>query len=203
MEAKLIIFAAPSGAGKTTLVRHLLKRLDNLCFSVSATTRNKRGAEVHAKDYYFLSKEEFVKRTKEDKFLEWQEVYDGNFYGTLKSEVESLLKQGKNVIFDVDVEGALNIKKEYGTRALAIFVQPPSINALEERLKSRNTETPESLKKRLSKAAIELGFAPFFDMILLNDDIDKAKKEAETLVYDFLEIKKKKVNLISEEEDQY
>ncbi len=201
MEAKLIIFAAPSGAGKTTLVRHLLKKLDNLCFSVSATTRKKRGAEVDTKDYYFISKEEFVSRNNKEEFLEWQEVYDGNFYGTLKSEVESLLEQGKNVIFDIDVKGALNIKKEYGERALAIFVQPPSILALKERLQSRNTETPESLAKRLAKAAVELEHASFFDIILLNDDIDKAKKEAEELVNDFLEIvKKKEISLMKMDE---
>lgn len=186
---KLIIFSAPSGAGKTTLVRHLLEiSALNLAFSVSATSRAKRGYEVDGKDYFFLTAEEFSKKIKNHEFVEWEEVYKDQYYGTLKSEVDSLLKVGKNVIFDIDVEGGMNLKKIYGKEALAIFVKPPSIKHLEERLNTRSSEDDESLKTRLEKAVSELEYAPQFDKVLLNDKLDKAKKDAEVFVSDFLGI---------------
>ncbi len=186
---KLIIFSAPSGAGKTTLVRHLLEiPALNLAFSVSATSRAKRGYEVDGKDYFFLTTEEFSKKIKNHEFLEWEEVYKDQYYGTLKSEVDGLLRAGKNVIFDIDVEGGLNLKKTYGKEALAIFVKPPSIKHLEERLNSRSSEDEESLKTRLEKAVSELEYAPQFDKVLLNDKLEKAKKDAEVFVSDFLGI---------------
>ncbi|MGE0635575.1 MAG: guanylate kinase [Bacteroidia bacterium] len=189
ISGKLIIFSAPSGAGKTTLVRHLLEiSALNLAFSVSATSRAKRGYEVDGKDYFFLTAEEFSKKIKNHEFLEWEEVYKDQYYGTLKSEVDGLLKAGKNVIFDIDVEGGLNLKKIYGKEALAIFVKPPSIKHLEERLNTRSSEDEESLKKRLEKAVSELEYAPQFDKVLLNDKLEKAKKDAEVFVSDFLGI---------------
>jgi guanylate kinase len=186
---KLIIFSAPSGAGKTTLVRHLLEiPALNLAFSVSATSRPKRSYEVDGEDYFFLSIDEFNKKIQKLEFLEWEEVYKDQYYGTLKSEVDSLLKAGKNVIFDIDVEGGMNLKKIYGKEALAIFVKPPSIKHLEERLNTRSSEDEESLKTRLEKAVSELEYAPQFDKVLLNDKLDKAKKDAEVFVSDFLGI---------------
>lgn len=186
---KLIIFSAPSGAGKTTLVRHLLEiPALNLAFSVSATSRAKRGYEEDGKDYFFLTAEEFSKKIKNHEFLEWEEVYKDQYYGTLKSEVDGLLKAGKNVIFDIDVEGGLNLKKIYGKEALAIFVKPPSIKHLEERLNTRSSEDEESLKTRLEKAVSELEYAPQFDKVLLNDKLEKAKRDAEVFVSDFLGI---------------
>jgi guanylate kinase len=189
ISGKLIIFSAPSGAGKTTLVRHLLEiPALNLAFSVSATSRAKRGYEEDGKDYFFITAEEFSKKIKNHEFLEWEEVYKDQYYGTLKSEVDGLLKAGKNVIFDIDVEGGLNLKKTYGKEALAIFVKPPSIKHLEERLNTRSSEDEESLKTRLEKAVSELEYAPQFDKVLLNDKLDKAKKDAEVFVSDFLGI---------------
>ncbi len=186
---KLIIFSAPSGAGKTTLVRHLLEiSALNLAFSVSATSRPKRGYEVDGKDYFFITAEEFSKKIKNHEFLEWEEVYNDQYYGTLKSEVDGLLKAGKNVIFDIDVEGGLNLKKIYGKEALAIFVKPPSIKHLEERLNTRSSEDEDSLKTRLEKAVSELEYAPQFDKVLLNDKLEKAKQDAEVFVSDFLGI---------------
>ncbi len=173
---KLIIFSAPSGAGKTTLVRHLLEISTlNLAFSVSATSRPMRSYEADGKDYFFLTVEEFNNKIQKLEFLEWEEVYKDQYYGTLKSEVDGLLKAGKNVIFDIDVEGGLNLKKIYGNKALAIFVKPPSIKHLEERLNTRSSEDEESLKKRLEKAVAELEYAPQFDKVLLNDKLEKAK----------------------------
>ena len=184
---KLIIFSAPSGAGKTTLVRHLLEiPALNLAFSVSATSRAKRGYEVEGKDYFFLSPEDFNRKIKNLEFVEWEEVYHNQFYGTLKSEVDSLLKAGKNVIFDIDVEGGMNLKKIYGDDAIGIFVKPPSVKHLEQRLNSRSSEDEESLKKRLEKAVLELEYAPKFDKVLLNDKLETAKKDAEVFVSDFL-----------------
>ncbi len=186
---KLIIFSAPSGAGKTTLVRHLLEISTlNLAFSVSATSRPMRSYEADGKDYFFLTVEEFNNKIQKLEFLEWEEVYKDQYYGTLKSEVDGLLKAGKNVIFDIDVEGGLNLKKIYGNKALAIFVKPPSIKHLEERLNTRSSEDEESLKKRLEKAVAELEYAPQFDKVLLNDKLEKAKKDAEVFVSDFLGI---------------
>ena len=183
---KAIIFCAPSGAGKTTIVHHLLSKLDELVFSVSACSREKRKGEVDGEDYHFLSVQEFKNKIDNNEFIEWEEVYKDNFYGTLSTEIERIWKLNKHVIFDVDVEGGMNLKKHFGDRALAIFVKPPSIQHLENRLKSRKTETPESIARRIGKAEVELSYADKFDFILLNDDLEKAFAEAETVVKDFL-----------------
>jgi len=187
MSGKLIIFSAPSGAGKTTIVHHLLKVNKLLEFSVSACSRHRRGNEKNGADYYFLSVEEFKKRIENDEFIEWEEVYENNFYGTLRSEVERIWKMGKHVIFDVDVDGGLNLKKQFGTQALAIFVMPPSIESLEKRLKGRQTDTPESIAKRTAKAVLELKKANLFDKLLLNEHLHTAFAEAEKMVNEFLE----------------
>lgn len=186
MNGKLIIFSAPSGAGKTSIVKHLLGKNLNLGFSISATSRAPRNNEVNGKDYYFISNEEFHQKVKNNEFLEWQEVYKGTCYGTLKSEVDERRNNGMNVIFDVDVIGGLNIKKYYGDDALAIFVMPPSIEELKRRLKNRSTETEEKIQTRISKAEYELGFAKDFDVVLVNDDFGNACVEAEKVVTDFL-----------------
>lgn len=186
MQTKLIVVSAPSGAGKTSIVRHLLERFPELSFSVSATTRAKRGMEVDGHDYYFISVPEFQSRIENGAFLEWQEVYAGQYYGSLKSEVDRLGAEGKVVIFDVDVLGGLNIKKYYGDRALSVFIQPPTLESLGDRLRGRGTETPESLKKRLDKAAYELSFAPQFDVVVVNDDLPTAQREAENHIHQFL-----------------
>ena len=185
-QGKLIIFSAPSGSGKTTLVHHLLSKPElKLAFSVSATSRAKRPNETHGKDYYFLSAEDFKNRISTGDFLEWEEVYTDQFYGTLRSEIDRIHAQGKHVMFDVDVVGGLNIKKQFGDDALAVFVQPPSILELENRLRNRSTESEESLQKRVGKAAKEMEYAKQFDVVLVNDDLDIAKAEAEELVADF------------------
>ena len=186
MQGKLIIFSAPSGAGKTTIVRHLLKRDLNLEFSISATSRSKRHNETNGKDYYFLSEEEFRSKIDNNEFLEWEEVYKGTFYGTLKSEVERIRENGKNILFDVDVVGGCNIKKFYGNEALAVFVQPPSIEELRNRLISRSTDTLEVIEKRLQKAEYELTFANQFDYIIVNDQLTKALEEAEKCIREFI-----------------
>jgi guanylate kinase len=186
MKGKLIIFSAPSGAGKTTIVRHLIEKNLNLEFSVSATSRGPRPRETHGKDYYFLSAEEFKKKIKNDEFLEWEEVYNGVYYGSLKSEVERIRNLGKNVIFDVDVVGGLNIKKFYGDEALAIFVQPPSVEELRNRLKKRSTETEEKIQMRIAKAEHELSFANQFDKLINNNDLMQACREAEKIIREFL-----------------
>lgn len=186
MERKVIVFSAPSGAGKTSIVRYLLEQNPQLSFSISATTRAKREMEVDGRDYYFISVPEFQKRIENEAFLEWQEVYKGQYYGSLKSEVDRLCCEGKVVLFDVDVLGGLNIKKYYKDEALAIFVQPPTLETLKERLIGRGTETPESLKKRLDKAEYEMSFAPQFDVILINDQLEDARNEATRLIRDFL-----------------
>jgi guanylate kinase len=186
MEGKAIIFCAPSGAGKTTLVKHLLKQKLGLEFSVSATSRKARVGEKNGKDYYFISNEEFKKKIKEDAFIEWEEVYEGTIYGTFKAEIERIWKNGKHVIFDVDVEGGINLKKYFGEKALAIFVKPPSIEVLRQRLMGRGTEDPEMLEKRVSKAAQEIARGVHFECTLVNDDLEKAKLESEKLVHDFL-----------------
>ncbi|HSO87170.1 MAG TPA: guanylate kinase [Draconibacterium sp.] len=186
MKGKLIIFSAPSGAGKTTIVRHLLEKNLNLEFSVSATSRSPRPNETPGKDYYFLSVEEFKQKIENDEFLEWQEVYKGIYYGSLKSEVERIRNLGKNVIFDVDVVGGLNIKKFYGDEALAIFVQPPSVEELRKRLISRSTETEEKIQMRIAKAEHELSFAGEFDVAITNNDLTQACKEAEEIIRGFL-----------------
>lgn len=186
-QGKLIVFSAPSGSGKTTIVRHLLKQKElNLEFSISATSREKRGAEKEGKDYYFLSFEDFKKKIKNDAFLEWEEVYRDNFYGTLKSEVERIWAMGKHVIFDIDVSGGLRIKRKYPEQTLAIFVKPPSIDELKIRLKKRETESADKINMRVAKASAELATAPLFDAIVVNQDLDKALAESYTLVSNFL-----------------
>jgi len=185
-QGKLVIFSAPSGAGKTTLVRHLLTLDLNLKFSISATSRKKRPTEIDGQDYYFMSINEFKDNIEEGKYLEWEEVYKDHFYGTLISEVERIWAEGNHVIFDVDVYGGLNIKKHYGEKALAIFVMPPNINKLEERLRDRLTESEKNLQTRITKAAHELKFADKFDVIIVNDHLPDSLKEAERIVKDFL-----------------
>jgi guanylate kinase len=186
-QGKLIVFSAPSGSGKTTIVRHLLKQEAlNLAFSISATSREPRGEEAHAKDYYFLSAHDFKQHIKHDDFLEWEEVYRDNFYGTLKSEVERLWALGKNVIFDIDVSGGLRIKRKFPKQTLAIFVKPPSIDELKIRLKKRKTESEDKINMRVAKASAELATAPLFDVIIENDKLENALTEAENLVGYFL-----------------
>jgi guanylate kinase len=185
-EGKLIIFSAPSGAGKTTIVKYILKCGLNFGFSISATTRKPRGNEVNGRDYYFLSVEEFRSKIENNEFLEWEEVYPGSFYGTLKSEVDRICRRGENVVFDVDVTGGYNIKKIYGERALAVFVQPPSVSELERRLLSRSTDSEEVIKARIAKAEHELTFSRYFDVIIINDKLEETLKEAEERVRAFL-----------------
>ena len=186
MEGKAIIFSAPSGSGKTTIVRHLLEKNPDLGFSISASTRDKRGrTETHGKDYYFLSPEDFKAKIDDDAFIEWEEVYEGNFYGTLKSEIDRIWKKGKNVIFDVDVKGGLNLKKYFGKKALSVFVKVPSMDVLKERLKDRGTESEESLSRRLFKAKFEMGFQNKFDVVLINENLDKSLAEAQRLYNEF------------------
>lgn len=186
MKGKAIIFSAPSGAGKTTIVHHLLKEDLNLAFSVSACSRPRRHNEKEGEDYYFLSVEEFKLKIIRNEFLEWEEVYKDNYYGTLKSEIERIWDMGKHVIFDVDVVGGMNLKKYFGKNALSIFVKAPSIAHLEARLKLRETETPESIARRIGKAEKEMAYATQFDFVLLNDDLGKACREAEVVVSNFL-----------------
>jgi len=186
-KGKLIVFSAPSGSGKTTIVRHLLGIKDlNLEFSISATSRERRGSEVDGKDYYYLSLKEFKNKIKNDEFLEWEEVYRDNFYGTLKTEVERIWAMGKNVIFDIDVSGGLRIKRKYPEETLAIFVKPPSIDELKIRLKNRKTESEDKINMRVAKASAELATAPLFDVIVVNDDLEKALIQAEKLVSNFV-----------------
>jgi guanylate kinase len=185
-EGKLIIFSAPSGAGKTTIVHHLLGKIPDLEFSISATTRQPRGDEEHEKDYYFITKEEFLHRIAKKQFVEFEEVYTGTFYGTLRTEIERIWQKGKTVIFDIDVEGGMHLKRKYDGQALAIFVQPPSLDVLKERLSGRGTDSPEKLLERFAKAEKELNYAPQFDIILKNYDLETACKEAEKLVSDFI-----------------
>lgn len=185
-KGKLIVFSAPSGAGKTTLVKHALETMDNIQFSISCTTREKREGEEHGKDYYYITPEEFKAKIANDEFVEFEEVYTNNFYGTLKSEVERITESGNSVIFDIDVVGALNIKKLYGEECLTVFVHPPSLEILKERLISRNTESEDKLKQRIDKAGIEMDTAPKFDLILMNDDLETAKNETVTTIENFL-----------------
>ncbi|MBJ7882075.1 guanylate kinase [Gelidibacter salicanalis] len=186
-QGKLIVFSAPSGSGKTTLVRHLLQQEElNLEFSISATSREKRDNETDGKDYYFLDAQAFKNRIKNDEFLEWEEVYRDNFYGTLKTEVKRIWAKGKNVIFDIDVSGGLRIKRKFPDQTIAIFVKPPSIDELKIRLKKRQTESNDKINMRIAKASAELATAPLFDVIVINDDLDKAIQESYTLVSDFI-----------------
>jgi guanylate kinase len=187
-KGKLLVFSAPSGSGKTTIVRHLLSKKDlNLEFSISAATREARGEEINGKDYYFMSIEEFKKHIKADDFVEWEEVYRDNFYGTLKSEIERIWANGKNVIFDIDVAGGLRIKKKFPEETLAVFVKPPSIDELKIRLKKRSTESEDKINMRIAKASVELATAPQFDKIIKNYDLDIAKEEAYQLVKEFVQ----------------
>ena len=184
---KLIVFSAPSGSGKTTIVRYLLAQEElNLEFSVSATSRAKRGDEIDTKDYYFLSIDDFKQHIKADEFLEWEEVYRDNFYGTLKKEVERIWTLGKHVIFDIDVSGGLRIKRKFPEQTLAVFVKPPSIDALKIRLKKRQTESQDKINMRVAKASAELATAPLFDCIIENDVLEMAQKEAYTTVSQFI-----------------
>ena len=184
---KLIIFSAPSGSGKTTIVRHLLKNFPHkLEFSISATSRPRRGVEENGKDYHYLSVEEFKQKIENKEFLEWEEVYAGTHYGTLRSEVDRIWSQGKHVIFDIDVEGGLNLKKIFGEKALAIFVMPPSIKILEERLNSRSTDSPESIARRVEKAEKEIKTADLFDIFILNEILEDALIKAEKVVTEFI-----------------
>lgn len=186
-QGKLIVFSAPSGSGKTTIVRHLLAQEDfNLEFSISATSRQPRGNEQHGIDYYFISLQEFRDHIDQDDFLEWEEVYEDNFYGTLRSEVERIWAKGKHVIFDIDVVGGLRVKNQFPERTLAVFVQPPSMEELETRLRNRKTETEEKINMRISKASKEMATAADFDYILVNDQLENALKEADQLIGDFL-----------------
>ena len=184
---KLIVFSAPSGSGKTTIVRHLLSKEDlNLEFSISAASREPRGEEVNGKDYYFMSTEDFKKHIKNEDFLEWEEVYRDNFYGTLKTEVERIWAKGKNVIFDIDVSGGLRIKHKFPEETLAVFVKPPSVDELKRRLKERSTESDDKINMRIAKASVELATAPQFDEIIKNYDLPVALEEAYQLVKNFV-----------------
>ncbi len=186
-KGKLIVFSAHSGSGKTTIVKHLLGKEDlNLEFSISAASREPRGEEINGKDYYFISTEEFKKHIKNEDFLEWEEVYRDNFYGTLKSEIERIWALGKNVIFDIDVAGGLRIKSKFPKETLAVFVKPPSIDELKIRLKKRSTESDDKINMRIAKASVELATAPQFDVVIKNYDLPNALEEAYQLVKDFV-----------------
>jgi guanylate kinase len=189
MAGKALIFSAPSGSGKTTIVKHLLNNNPDLGFSISASTRDRRGrTEQHGKDYYFLTPEEFKHKIDNNEFIEWEEVYAGNFYGTLRSEIDRIWHEGKNVIFDVDVKGGINLKKYFGDKALAVFVKVPSLEALKERLMERGTETEESLSRRLFKAQFEMTFQDKFDVVLVNENLEHSLAEAQRL-YDQFKMK--------------
>ena len=191
-KGKLLVFSAPSGSGKTTIVRHLLsKDYLNLEFSISATSRDKRAHEIDGKDYYFISTKNFKNKIKNDEFLEWEEVYRDNFYGTLKTEVERIWAEGKHVIFDIDVVGGLRIKKKFPEETLAVFVKPPSVDELKIRLKKRSTESDDKINMRVAKASVEMATAPQFDRIIKNYDLNTALDEAEKLVAEFVGSKDK------------
>ena len=186
MAGKLVIFSAPSGSGKSTIINFLLKQGLDLHFSISATSREPRGSEKHGVEYYFLSPEEFKSKIAANEFLEYEEVYTDKYYGTLKSEVERLLTNGNNVVFDVDVVGGCNIKQYYGDRALSLFIQPPGIEVLRSRLEGRGTDSPEVIESRLAKATYEMTFAPKFDKVIVNDEIETAKVETLQVIRAFL-----------------
>lgn len=188
MQGKVIIFSAPSGAGKTTVVKHILSRYPGLEFSVSATSRPPREGEIHGKDYFFVSTEEFRQRIASNEFVEFEEVYPGRFYGTLKSELDRIWKKGGQVVFDVDVKGGVNLKKIFGSSALAIFISPPDLPTLKQRLEKRGTDSPENIGIRIQKAEEEMQFAPLFDTLLFNDKIEDTLKQAETLINNFVNL---------------
>ena len=187
MSGKLIIFSAPSGSGKSTMINYLLKQDLQLAFSISATSRSPRGSEQHGVEYFFLSPEEFRQRIDNDEFLEYEEVYKDRFYGTLKAQVEKQLEAGQNVVFDVDVVGGCNIKKFYGDRALSVFIQPPSLEILRQRLEGRGTDEASVIESRLAKAEFELGFACKFDVVIINDDLEEARDRALKILKEFLD----------------
>lgn len=186
MKGKIIIFSAPSGSGKSTIINFLMQQNLNLAFSISATSRPPRGTERHGVEYFFLTPEDFRQRIANGEFLEYEEVYKDRFYGTLKEQVEKQLENGQNVVLDVDVKGGCNIKNHYGSRALSIFIQPPSIEALRQRLNGRGTDSPEVIEDRIARAEYELGFADKFDTVVVNDDLEKAQQEALQILKDFL-----------------
>ncbi len=189
MEKKLLIFSAPSGSGKSTIINWLMQHPDlHLAFSISCTSRAPRGTEQNGVEYFFLTPEEFRERIANNEFLEYEEVYKDRFYGTLKQQVENQLQKGENVVFDLDVKGGCYIKRFYGDRALSIFIQPPSIDALRQRLVGRATDAPEVIEDRLARASYELTFAPQFDRVVVNDDLDKAKAETLAIVREFLNV---------------
>jgi guanylate kinase len=185
-KGKMMVFAAPSGSGKTTIVRHLLSSFECLGFSVSATTRPKRSYEKDGRDYYFLSVDDFKEKIRKEEFVEWEEVYENRYYGTLKSEIERKWEEGKHILFDIDVKGAMDIKKQFGDKCLAVFVKPPGVETLIKRLEKRNTETAETLKIRIARFNEELTYEKHFDTVLINDKLDLAFTEAEQLTTDFL-----------------
>lgn len=187
MAGKLIIFSAPSGSGKSTIINYLLTQNLNLSFSISATSRAPRGTEQNGVEYFFLTPEEFKQRIANDEFLEYEEVYKDRFYGTLKAQVEKQLAAGQNVIFDVDVVGGCNIKKFYGDRALSVFIQPPSLEELRKRLTGRGTDAPEVIESRLAKATFELSYAEKFDVVIVNDNLERAQAEALKTIRDFIQ----------------
>ena len=192
MDNKVMVFSAPSGAGKTTIVTHLLETFNKLEFSVSATSRAPRGQEVDGKDYYFLSTREFKKRVKNNEFVEYEEVYPGSFYGTLKSEVERIWAKGNVIMFDVDVKGGVNIKKIFGEKAFTVFIMPPSLEVMEQRLRARGTDSDEAIKTRIAKAAEEMTYAAKFDTVLVNDVLEESFAKAERLVTLFTRLKPRK-----------
>ncbi len=184
-ENKVIIFSAPSGAGKSTIVKHLLDKYPFLEFSISATSRPPRGEEKNGVDYYFFTKEEFEQKIRKGEFVEYEEVYAGSYYGTLQSEVERIWAKGHIILFDIDVKGGINIKRLYGSHALAVFIQPPSVEALKERLVKRGTDSPQAIERRVAKAEEELGYAGSFDRVIVNDSLECALREAEAVVETF------------------
>ncbi|MCM1108544.1 MAG: guanylate kinase [Clostridium sp.] len=186
MKGKVIIFSAPSGSGKSTIINYLMQQNLNLSFSISATSRPPRGTEQHGVEYFFLTPEEFRRRIANDEFLEYEEVYEGRYYGTLKAQVEKQLEAGQNVILDVDVHGGCRIKDYYGDRALSVFIQPPSVEVLRQRLNGRGTDAPEVIEKRIARAEYELGFASKFDTVVVNDDLQLAQQQALKCLRDFL-----------------
>ncbi len=186
MEGKVLIISAPSGAGKSTLINHLLERFTNLEFSISATSRSPRGSEVDGKDYYFISNDEFKKKVERGEFLEWEEVYNGTCYGTLNSELKRIWSSGNVAIFDIDVVGGTNVKGLLPHNSLSIFINPPSIDILRERLQGRATDKPEEIQKRVDKAVIELGYKDRFDEVILNDNLEEAKSKIESIVNSYI-----------------
>ena len=187
MSGKLIILSAPSGAGKSTIIEHLLKKDFKLEFSISACTRKPRGKEDHGVEYYFLTPDDFKNRISKNEFIEWEEVYEDHYYGTLKTEIDRIFNKGNNVIFDIDIAGGLNIKKQFGKQAISIFIMPPSVEELENRLRNRGTDSDENIKKRIDKAKIEISFANKFDVTIVNERIEEAVKETEEILSNFLE----------------